>query len=137
VVAYHNVFFLGREYTDDEFSAELARRGIPAILVVTDATTDAPTVTAHAAAIPICYRRVGGVCVSGSTVVTSGQRVSQNNFTIASQVLDLASAEVLWVGSTRIKRQGATDRQLLTGMARDVLKSLVRDGVLDVVLNPP
>ena len=130
VVAYHTVFLVGRQYDDSEIVSELRRREIPAILAVSDATTDPPTVTAQAIKIPLCYRKVRGECVSEGTVVSGSQRVRQDKFTVSSQVFDREGEQALWVGSTRVQRNGASDRTLLAKLAGDVLRTLVRDGVV-------
>jgi len=54
----------------------------------------------------------------------------QDKFTISSQVFDREGEQALWVGSTRIQRNGASDRILLAKLAEDVLRTLVRDGVV-------
>lgn len=130
VVAYHDLFLVGGTYADAEILAALRERNIPAILVVTDATTDAPTVSAQALAIPLCYAYVGGRCISGSTVVAASSQARQDNFTILSQVFELDGTGPIWIGSTRIQRQGATDRALISGLAKDVVATLMSSGIL-------
>ena len=89
-----------------------------------------PAVTAQAIAIPLCYKTVGGECVSGSTIVSGTHRVRQDKFTISSQVFDREGEQALWVRGTRIQRNGASDRTLLAKLAEDVLRALVQDGVV-------
>lgn len=137
IIPYHAVFLPGRQYTDSEFVDELHRRDISGVLILRDATTEAPTVRRFAIAIPLCAKAVGNQCVQGTTVITGGESVSQDEFTISSQVVDVDSEEPIWVGSTKVTRNGASTGGMLKGLANDVVASLVKAGIVQASLPSP
>lgn len=130
LVPYHAVFMPGQQYSPAALTAEMTRRGISAILIVEDVTTDAPSVSTSATAIPLCYKSVAGRCIEGATVVTGSRHFQQDKFSIRSQVFDVEKATLVWAASTRIERNGATDADLLSGLARDVVQRMVLEGVV-------
>lgn len=66
----------------------------------------------------------------GARVITGGQRPRQDRFTVVSRVIMVEGTRVVWLGSTRVVRNGATDDQLIGGLAADVVASLLQAGVL-------
>jgi hypothetical protein len=73
---------------------------------------------------------VGGQCTQGMTVAVGNQMVRQDKFTIRARLFDLATTEPVWVSSTRVQRNGATDNALFDSLAKDVLRVLSQDGVV-------
>ena len=121
LVPYHALFLPGRTYDQTELSEAMQKQGIEAVLIVSDHTLDAPTVTSSALAIPL---------PQGQTLVTGSQRVEQDKFTISSELWDVAKQRLVWVGSTRLARNGATEGNFLGALADDVIRSLVKDSVV-------
>ena len=127
---YYKVFLPGEQYADSVFLREIREKNIAAILILADATADAPTVTASVTAIPLCYVWVGARCAQQGAFIASRTGTRQDNFTIASALFDVDSARVVWIGSTRINRNGATDSDMIWSFADNVVTALGRDGVL-------
>jgi hypothetical protein len=121
VVPYHDVFLIGREYPLDDVMTELDRLGIDGMLFINDATQDPPTITSHARAVPLA---------TGDVVVTGAQGTRQDRFTIVTQAFALSDEEQVWFGSTRVLRRGATDGMLISGFAKDLMRTLLDDGVI-------
>jgi hypothetical protein len=124
LVPEHTFFLPGRAYADSTARRMLREADFAGVLLLADATTDAPTVMATAVATPTPY----------GTVVSASRDVRQDAFTIVSRVLDVADSQPIWVGSTRLERRGASDGQLFDGLARDVVSKLVASGVLVAIL---
>lgn len=120
LVPAHSVFLPGRTYADSAAMRMLRDAHVSGILMLADATTDAPTVSVHALATPTQY----------GTVVSASKDVRQDAFTIVSRVIDVTDNQPVWVGSTRIERRGAGDSQLFDGLAKDVVAKLVAGGVV-------
>lgn len=121
LVPYHEVFLIGREYPLEDVVAELDRLGIQGMLFIFDATQDPPTITSRARAVPMA---------TGDVVVTGAQGTRQDRFTIVTQAFALGEEEQVWLGSTRVQRRGATDGMLISGFAKDLIGTLIDDGVL-------
>jgi hypothetical protein len=128
----HALFLPGRATTDSEFLGALRRHGITAVLLLSDATTDAPTVTASGAAVPLCVHWTTGHCDQSMTTGHSSATSRQDKFTITSHLIDMADGQPVWVGSTRLVRNGATDGNLFAGLAKDVVAPLVQSGAVAV-----
>jgi hypothetical protein len=120
IVPAHALFLTGRAYADSVVLRTLRENNFAGVLILADATTDAPTVTASALAIPTPY----------GTSVTAHQNARQDVFTIVSRVVDMTDAQPIWSGSTRVERRGASDGALFDGLAKDVVQKLVESGVL-------
>ena len=120
LVPAHTMFLPGRTYADSTIMRILRDAAIAGILVLVDATVDAPTVKVSAIATPTPY----------GTVVNASGKVRQDAFTIVSRVVDVADNQPVWVGSTRLKRHGARDNQLFDGLAHDVVAKLIASGVV-------
>lgn len=132
VIPYHAIFLPGQQLSEEQIARDLTARGIGAVLILRDNTTDPPTRTASAAVVPLCSMSVGGKCVQGTTVVTGSTSSSQDKFTIASEVVDVQSGQPVWVGSTRAQRNGATDGGLFSSLGRNVIETLAKGGVVRV-----
>lgn len=130
LIPWHTLFFAGRVLSDSEIARTMRQHQIPAVLLIADATTDAPTLVASARAD----------ASGGSSTARATQRVVQDKFTFASRVIDIADEQPVWVGATRIERQFRgydTDEDLVNGLARDVVRSLVLGGVVQATASLP
>lgn len=120
LVPAHSIFLPGRAYHDSTAFRLLRDADIAGILILTDATTDAPTITVSALATPTQY----------GTIVSASKDTRRDAFTIVSRVIDVGDNQPVWVGSTRVERRGATDGQLFDAFAKDVVAKLVAGGVV-------
>jgi hypothetical protein len=131
MIPWHSLFFAGRTLSDSEMVRTLQARQIPAVLLLTDATTDAPTVIASAKSSTSCTFSTDGRCTSISSSGEANQETRQDKFSINSRVLAIPSEAAVWIGATRIERYVASDKFLIDALARDVVKTLVAGGVVD------
>jgi hypothetical protein len=121
-VPAHTILLPGRQYTDAEFRHVLDKLRINAILIVNDRTTAAPDVNASAVSIPL---------PNGQTIVTGNRRIEQNNYTVASELWDVAQRKMVWVSTTHLTRNGAAREQLLDKLAGELVATLLDDKVLE------
>lgn len=130
MVPWHSLFFAGRTLSDSEMVRTLQAHQIPAVLLLTDATTDAPTVIASAKSNASCTFTSNGRCTDISSSGEASQETRQDKFSINSRVVAIPSEATVWMGATRIVRLIATDDVLIDRLARDVVRTLVVDGVV-------
>jgi len=133
IVPGHALFLPGRAVSDSEILRTLRSHNIDAVLFLKDGPSAAPRTTTSTSGKASCSTSWAGTACDATSETSTSSR--QNEFTLFSEVVDVASDELTWTATTHLTRIAATNDQLLAKFAKDVVERLVAGGVLAV--HPP